>query len=72
MTYDYICPYCSDHVMNSGEALDNIEMIEIRTSFIRKTWRNGKDIETIIDCSDEWNRYLESTGYSNENCNSFI
>lgn len=63
MTYGWICPYCAEHVMDSRTNIDDSELIEIKTSYVRKTWSAAGTTETVIDCSDEWQRYLNSIGY---------
>lgn len=67
MTSGWICPYCSEHVRGTMENVDDSELIEIKTSYIRKTWTpDGAKEETIIDCADEWNRYLKRIGYDGD------
>lgn len=58
-TYGWICPYCFDHIKDSDERLEDCEVIDIKTSFIRHTWSAGDMVESVIDCTDEWQRYLE-------------
>lgn len=62
-TYGWICPYCFEHVKDSRENIEDCTAIEIKTSYIRKIWSNGGHTETVIDCSDEWQRYLKRIGY---------
>ena len=65
MTSGYICPYCSEHVRGSMENVDDAELINIKTSFTKRTWSAATgDVETIVDCKDEWERYLKNVGYS--------
>ena len=63
MTSGWICPYCAEHIRGG---LENVappdELIEIQTSYVRKRYSNGTPTETVIDCSGEWNRYLERIG----------
>lgn len=67
MTSGWICPYCAEHVRGG---IENVappdELIEIETSYVRKRYSNGTHTETTIDCSDEWRRYLEGIGYTND------
>lgn len=67
MTYGYVCPYCSEHVKDSMTNVDEAELIEIKTSFIQEQWfpKDG-NIKRHIDCTDEWNKYLERIGYEDE------
>ena len=66
MTYDYICPYCFEHVKDSHENLDNCTAIDIKTSYTRRRWGPDGETQTEVDCSDEWQRYLERVGYKDE------
>lgn len=66
MTHGYICPYCSEHVRGGIENVVDSELLDIKTSYIRKTFCNGDTTETEVDCSDEWTRYLSRIGYANE------
>lgn len=65
-TYDWICPYCFDHVKDSGETLENCKVLYIETSYIRRTWSAEGHTETIVDCRDEWERYLKRIGYKDD------
>lgn len=66
MTRGWICPYCEEHIKKYTERGEIVDPIEIQTSYIRKRYQNGEHTETCIECSDEWNRYLERIGYKNE------
>lgn len=66
MTYGYICPYCSDHVRGSMDNVEDGELITIKTSFLKKTHGPNGTVETELDCSEEWNRYLKRIGYEDE------
>jgi hypothetical protein len=62
-TYGYVCPYCSEHVRGSMENIDDAELIELKTSFEFERWNGNGYFKEILDCTDEWNRYLERIGY---------
>jgi hypothetical protein len=66
MTRGWICPYCNEHVKNFTDRGIIADPIEVQTSYIRKRYHNGTHTETVIDCSDEWARYLNRIGYTNE------
>ena len=66
MTYGWICPYCAEHVRGTMENVDDAELIEIKTSYVRRTWSAEGTTEETIDCTDEWNRYLARIGYKDE------
>ena len=66
VTWGYVCPYCSEHVLGSMENVEDAEIIEIKTSFDIDKWSpEGSSVEHI-DCSDEWERYLKRIEYENE------
>lgn len=67
MTYGYVCPYCSKHVRGSMTTVEDAEIIEIKTSYVKERWlpKDG-NIKRFIDCSDEWNRYLKRIEYTDE------
>ena len=67
ITWGYVCPYCAEHVRGSMENVDDAEIIKIETSFVQELW-SPKDgnIKRFVDCSEEWNRYLERIGYKDE------
>lgn len=63
MTRGWICPYCDAHLQEElGEFVKEADPVEIKTSYIRKTYHDGITVETVIDCSDEWDRYLKRIG----------
>jgi hypothetical protein len=66
MTRGWICPYCAEHLQKYTERGETADPIEIQTSYIRKRWSAEGTTETFIDCSNEWNRYLERIGYKDE------
>jgi hypothetical protein len=67
ITYGYICPYCTEHLKNSTAVIEDCEIIYPATSFKQRTWsKEAGDIIREIDCTAEWNRYLERIGYSDE------
>jgi hypothetical protein len=66
MTRGWICPFCEEHIKKYTERGETVDPIDIQTSYVRKIYYNGERTETRIDCSDEWNRYLERIGYKYE------
>jgi hypothetical protein len=66
MTYGYVCPFCSKCVMSSNMYIDDAELIEIKTGYTRELYTVGGHVEELVDCTDEWNRYLERIGYKDE------
>jgi hypothetical protein len=62
ITYGWICPYCCEHIKDSCDNIDDAELIDIKTSYIREIWSPNGMISTVVDCSDEWNRYLKRIG----------
>ena len=66
MTSGYICPYCSEHVRGTMANVDDSELIELQTSYVKKIWSPDGITDYEVDCSDEWNRYLKRIGYVNE------
>ena len=67
ITNGWICPYCAEHVKDSCEIVDDADIIEIQTKYTRRTWSADKgDSTREIDCTNEWNRYLERIGYLDE------
>jgi hypothetical protein len=65
-TYGYICPYCTEHVKDSMECIEDAEIINPQTSYIETTWTAGHKRERSVSVKDEWNRYLERIGYKDE------
>lgn len=67
ITNGWICPYCTEHIKDSYEVVEDADIIEIQTKYSRRTWsaEHGDSIKEI-DCTDEWNRYLERIGYKDE------
>jgi hypothetical protein len=63
MTRGWIYPFCEEHIKDFTDRGENVDPIEVQTSYIRKLYHNGEHTETEIDCSDEWNRYLNRIGY---------
>ena len=66
MTYGYVCPYCSKCVQETDMYVDDAEIIEIKTSYIREQYEKGVTSAHEVDCSEEWNRYLERIVYKDE------
>lgn len=67
ITSGWICPYCTVHIKDSHEVVEDADIIEISTKYTRRTWSADKgDSTREIDCTDEWNRYLERIGELNE------
>jgi hypothetical protein len=66
MTRGWICPFCKECIKSFTERGENVDTIEVQTSFVRKRYCNGSHTETVIDCSDEWNRYLKRIGYKED------
>lgn len=66
MTYRYVCPYCSKCVQETDMYVDDAEIIEIKTSYTREQYEKGVTIAHEVDCTEEWNRYLERIGYKDE------
>ena len=66
MTTDWICPYCEEHVPGGIENVVSDELIKIKTQYTRSCWSSEGVTEAIIDCSEEWQRYLKRISY-NEN-----
>jgi hypothetical protein len=64
MTRGWICPFCEEHTKNFTIRGEIVDPIEIKTEVIRKRYHNGTSTETIINCKDEWTRYLKRIGYS--------
>lgn len=64
MTSGYVCPYCEKCAQ---DIINDSEKITIKTSFsVTRSDPDGKCTTTIIDCSDEWNRYLRKVNQLNE------
>lgn len=66
MTRGWIYPFCEEHIKDFTDRGENVDLVEIQTSYIRKIYSNGEHTETKIDCSDEWNRYLKHIGYKED------
>ena len=66
MTYGYVCPFCSKCVMDTDMYIDDAELIDIKTSYVQEQYSIAGHTEELVDCSDEWRRYLERIGYKNE------
>lgn len=64
MTRGWICPYCDEHIKKYTDRGEEVDPIEVQTSFIRKVWSAEGRTETDVDCSDEWLRYLKGIGYN--------
>ena len=65
MTYGYVCPYCNKCVQENDMYVDDAEIIEIKTSYTLKHWAPEGTTTEDIDCSEEWNRYIERINYEN-------
>jgi endogenous inhibitor of DNA gyrase (YacG/DUF329 family) len=66
MTYGHVCPYCSKCVIDSDMYVDDAEVIEIKTSYLQEHYAMEGHWDELVDCSDEWNRYLERIGCKDE------
>ena len=66
MTYGYVCPYCSKCVQETDMYVDDAKIIEIKTYYTREQYEKGVTITHEVDCTEEWNRYLERIGYKDE------
>lgn len=58
-TYGYICPYCNDCIISSGENPSSAVSITIKKSYMHTVCHDGNETRTEISMEDEWNRYLE-------------
>ena len=58
-TDGYICPYCNDCIIRSGENPDSAVSIKIKTSYTHTIYHDGNETRTEVSMEDEWNRYLE-------------
>lgn len=65
-TYDWVCPYCFEHIKDSGENLEDCEVIDINTSYTKRTWSVEGNEETTVDCASEWERYLKRIDYTDD------
>ena len=64
MTCGYICPYCEEHLQEElNKSTESIDPVEIKTSYTKETYHAGNTTKTMVDCNDEWNRYLKRIGY---------
>lgn len=66
MTSGWICPFCEEHVSKFTNDLSTCDDIEIDTCFYINRYANSVSTEIKIDCSDEWARYLERVGETDE------
>ena len=66
ITRGWIYPFCEEHIKDFTDRGENVDPVEVQTSYVRKLYHNGKYTETEIDCSDEWNRYLKHIGYEED------
>ena len=66
MTYGYVCPYCSKCIQETDTYVDDAEIIEIKTCYTQEIYTPGGHAERLVDCSEEWTRYLERIGYKDE------
>lgn len=66
VTWGYVCPYCSEHVRGSMENVDDAELIEIKTSYTQHRYGIDGHKKELVDCSDEWERYLKRIGYTDD------
>lgn len=64
MTRGWICPFCEEHIKKYTVRGEPVDDIEIKTEYVRKRYHNGISTETIVDCKDEWTKYLDRIGYS--------
>lgn len=61
-TDGYICPYCDECAVKSGENLNSAVSINIKTNYTRIVYHDGEETKTVVSVEDEWNRYLERVG----------
>lgn len=66
MTYGYVCPYCNKCVLDSDMYVDDAEAVEIKTSYLQEHYDTSGHWDELVDCSEEWNRYLERIEYEGE------
>ncbi len=67
MTSGWICPYCTKHVRGGMENVAPPDkLIEIKTSYIRERRSPEGTLTEVIDCTEEWRRYLERIGYTDD------
>jgi hypothetical protein len=64
MTRGWICPFCEEHIKNFTDHGENVDPIEVQTSYTRRRWSAEGTTETAIDCGEEWSRYLKKIGVS--------
>lgn len=65
MTSGWISPFCKEHVYELVKDTSSCDDIEIDTCFyVTCYYIDGHSTETKIDCSSEWQRYLERIGES--------
>jgi ribosomal protein L37AE/L43A len=60
-TKGWTCPYCDEHfeeVQARGE--EKLESINIQTSYVLRRFADGAFNEEVVDCSNEWERYLKN------------
>lgn len=63
ITYGYTCPYCRECVMQYDRYVDDAEIVDIKTTFLHEHYDISGHWDELVDCSDEWNRYLKRIGY---------
>lgn len=56
LSLGWVCPYCEEHFQSPwrGEGISPKPIFKTRTGW------NGELQEEVIDCTEEWNRYLGS------------
>lgn len=52
----WICPYCEEHYKSTWEGVDIIPNL----TYTRRCYHSGSVQEEVVDCTEEWNRYLRS------------
>jgi hypothetical protein len=58
-TRGWICPYCDEHIKTYTDRGEIVDSLEIETDYHRVRYSGDETQESVIDCSDEWNRYLK-------------
>lgn len=66
VTWGYVAPFCREHLLGQVDSIEDAEIVEIKTSYMQDTFGLDGHKQELVDCSDEWNRYLERIGYKNE------
>ena len=62
MTRGWICPFCDEHIKKFTDRGEEVDRIEVQTSYVRRRWSAEGTSEIDIDCGEEWSRYLGEAG----------